>query len=110
MSNITAKSPSVLVMTGARNAFASLDHSLLLGLMESFGATKQVTTIIEQYLKRRTQFVQIEDERSSKWSPEAGIYAGSVLSGVLFSIGTASQIINKPHMTNFADDSGARVE
>ena len=78
--------------------------------MESFGATKQVTTIIKHYLKKRSQFAQIEAERSSKWSPEAGIYAGSVLSGVLLNIGTASQIINKPYMTKFADDSGARVK
>ena len=97
-------------MTLAKNAFTSLDHNLLLGMMESFGATKQVTTIIKHYLKKRSQFVQIEAERSSKWSPEAGIYAGSVLSGVLFNIGTASQIINKPYMTKFADDSGARVK
>ena len=110
MSSKTGKSPSVLVMTDARNAFASLDHSLLLGMIGSFGATNQVTKIIEQYLKRRSQFVQIEDVRSSRWSPEAGIYAGSVLSGVLYNIGSASQIIKKPHMTKFADDSGARVE
>ena len=103
------KIPSVLVMTDARNAFASLDHSLLLGMFGSFGATSHVTKLIEQYLKRRTQFVQIEDVRSSKWSPEDGIYAGSVLSGVLYNIASASQIIKKPHMTKFADDSGARV-
>ena len=106
----TKKSPNVLVMTDARNAFASLDHSLLLGMFESFGATNHVTKLIEQYLKRRTQFVQIGDEKSAKWSPEAGIYAGSVLSGVLFNMGTASQVIKRPHMSKFADDSGAKVE
>ena len=80
----TKKSPNVLVITDARNASASLEHSLLLGTIRSFGATNQVTKLIEQYLKRRTQFVQIGDEKSAKWSPEAGIYAGSVLSGVLY--------------------------
>ena len=79
-------------------------------MFESFGATNHVTKLLEQYLKRRTQFVQIGDEKSAKWSPEAGIYAGAVLSGVLFNIGTASQVIKRPHMSKFADDSGARVE
>ena len=49
--------PAVLVMTNTQNAFASLDHNLLLGMMASFGATELVTTIINQYLKKRTQFV-----------------------------------------------------
>ena len=110
MSRKSEKSPKVLVMTDAKNAFASLDHSLLLGMFECFGATNQVTKLMEQFLKRRSQFVQIGDEKSAKWSPDSGIYAGSVLSGVLFNIGTASQVIKRPHMSKFADDSGAKVE
>ena len=110
MSRKSEKSPNVLVMTDAKNAFASLDHSLLLGMFECFGATNHVTKLMEQFLKRRSQFVQIGDEKSAKWSPDSGIYAGSVLSGVLFNIGTASQVITRPHMSKFADDSGAKVE
>ena len=82
MSRKSEKSPNVLVMTDAKNAFASLDHSLLLGMFECFGATNHVTKLMEQFLKRRSQFVQIGDEKSAKWSPDSGIYAGSVLSGV----------------------------
>ena len=44
----------MLVTTDTKNAFPSLDHNLLLGMIASFGATEQVTTIVNQYLKKRT--------------------------------------------------------
>ena len=45
-------------MTDVKNAFASLDHNLLLGMMASFGASEQVPIIINQYLKKSSQFVE----------------------------------------------------
>ena len=104
------KNPAVLVMTDAKKAFFSLNHNLLLGMVTSFGATEQVTINIKHYLKNRTQFDQIESERTSKWCPEAGIFAGAVLSGMFFNIGRAPQIIRKPYMSNFADDNGAVIK
>lgn len=103
----TEKKAAVLVITDAANNFPSIDHTLIVSMLASFGATKQVAIIIRQYLKKRTQFVQIESEKSSKWLPEAGIFAGALVSGILFNVGTALQIIDKPYMSKNADDKGS---
>ena len=65
--------------------------------------------MISQYLKQRTQFVQVGREKSMKWTPEGGVFAGAVLAGTLYNIGTSSQSIDAPPMSEYADDCGAVV-
>ena len=54
------KSPMLLVMTDASNAFHSLDHELVTGMLAAYNAEPQVRAIIKQYIKNRSQYVQVK--------------------------------------------------
>ena len=102
--------PRVLVMTDANNAFPSLDHSLIIGMLNAFGASTKVQEIMNKYLKGRAQFVQVGRVKTEIWWPKDGIFAGAVLSGMLWNVGTTSQVLERPGMAKFADDNGSMVE
>ena len=102
--------PRVLVMTDAMNAFPSIEHSLIIGMLNAFGANAKVQNIMKNYLGGRTQFVQVGSQKTERWQPKDGIFAGAVLSGMLWNVGTTSQVLERPWMAKFADDNGSVLE
>ena len=71
-------------------AFDTVNHSLLLSrLKNSFGITGTVLQWFHSYLSGRSQFVEINDTKSSVRDLTVGVQQGSVLGPILYLLYTA---------------------
>ena len=71
-------------------AFDTVNHSLLLSRLEnSFGITGAVLQWFHSYLTGRSQFVEINDTKSSVTDLTVGVPQGSVLGPILYLLYTA---------------------
>ena len=79
--------PLLLVLSAA---FNTVNHSLLLSRLEnSFGITGTVLQWFHSYLTGRSQFVEINDTKSSVRDLTVGVPQGSVLGPILYLLYTA---------------------
>ena len=65
-------------------AFDTLDHQILFGKLEHYGVCRLALQWIESYFSNRTQFVQINDTRSSELIIRCGVPQGSILGPLFF--------------------------
>ena len=74
-----------LLLLDLSAAFDTVNHSLLLWCLEkSFGITGTVLQWFHSYLSRRSQFVEINDIKSSVRDLTVGVLQGSVLGPILY--------------------------
>ena len=90
-------------------AFDSLNHDVLCSRLEStFGLSGAVLTWFKSFLSNRSQYVAIEDMRSSTKNLSSGVPQGSVLGPLLFSlyVSEVSEIIESLGIRyhQYADD------
>ena len=70
----------ILLLLDLSAAFDTVDHSILLSrLHERFGVKGTAAAWFESYLTSRTQFVRVNDCRSTQRSLECGVPQGSFL-------------------------------
>ena len=70
----------ILLLLDLSAAFDTVDHSILISkLHDSFGVNGTATAWFESYLMSHTQFVSVNDCRSTQRSLERGVPQGSVL-------------------------------
>ena len=65
-------------------AFDTLDHQILFDKLEHYGVCGLALQWIKSYFSNRTQFVQINDTRSSKQIIRCGVPQASILSPLFF--------------------------
>ena len=80
-----------LLLLDLSAAFDTVNHSLLLSrLKNSFGITGTVLQWFHSYLSGRSQFVEINDTKSSVRDLTVGVPQGSVLGPILYLLYTTS--------------------
>ncbi|CAH2091002.1 unnamed protein product [Euphydryas editha] len=77
---------TILALLDFSNAFNTVDHEILLAILESINISTDVIDWFHSYLSGRQQRIRIGDRYSSFCRLSAGVPQGSVLSPLLFSI------------------------
>ena len=100
----------ILVLLDLSSAFNTVDHSILSNrLNRCFGIGGKALTWFRSYLLNRSQFVYVENERSSSRFLRYGVPHGFVLGPTLFSMYTAplADVIKQHNMSYhfYADDT-----
>ena len=92
-----------------KKAFDTVDHDILLAKLEHYGIRGTVKSWFKSYLSQRTQYVALQDEKSSIKTVTTGVPQGSVLGPILFLI-YVNDIANSVRIDGtkimlFADDT-----
>ena len=98
----------ILLLLDLSAAFDTVDHSILLSrLRDCFGVNGAAVAWFESYLTSRTQFVRVNDCRSTQRSLERGVPQGSVLGPLLLYTLPIADIIkfHKLQYHLYADDT-----
>ena len=100
----------ILILLDLSSAFDTVDHNILLNRLEQrFGVKGKTLAWLCSYLSNRSQFVYIENERSSSRGLSSGVPQGSVLGPLLYLMYVAplAEIIEKHNMSYhfYADDT-----
>ena len=100
----------ILVLLDLSPAFDTVDYSILLNrLNHCFGIGGKALTWFRSYLLNRTQFVYVENERSSNRCLKYGVPQGSVLGPALYSMYTVplANVIKQHNMSYhfYADET-----
>ena len=90
-------------------AFDTLDHTILLHKLKSYGITSSALTWFKSYLSNRNQFTLYDGFSSSSLPLNTGVPQGSVLGPLLFLvyINDICNASSECHMILYADDSTA---
>ena len=88
-------------------AFDTLDHNILLHILDHYGIRGVAKQLFESYITNRQQFVQINDIRSKVITTNIDVPQGSVLGPILFNIyiNDLHKCTNNFDIINDADDT-----
>ena len=83
-SSIDAEKNSIGVFIDLKNAFDTVNHTLLIDKLEYYGIRGIAQEWLKSYLKDRKQFVQIDECASTLLNVTCGVPQGSILGPKLF--------------------------
>ena len=93
-------------------AFDTIDHSILLKKLEHYGIRGHTLSLLDSYLKNRTQIVSVLNETSEPLSVVYGVPQGSCLGPLLFLIyiNDLGKIAQDCEIILFADDTNIFIK
>ena len=96
-----------LVFIDYKKAFDLIDHNILLSKLGSFYIAPKELALFENYLKDRTQFVNLNEYNSAHNKITHGVPQGSILGPLLFlvAISDLPNVVTKSMVDIYADDT-----
>ena len=90
-----------------QKAFDAVNHKILLSKLKHYGIRGITLNLVQNYLKNRTQFVEINKKSSAILPIDYGIPQGSVLGPLLFLIyiNDLNDAVAFSKIHHFADDT-----
>ena len=109
VTSLSSRRPSVICLIDLSAAFDTVDHAILLKILEKYGLRDTPLKWFDSYLERRQQMVVTRNACSTPKQLDSGVPQGSVLGPVLFNIYTKAlgDLLRKHHMSFhiYADDT-----
>ena len=84
--NIDCSRYTCVLLLDLKKAFDTVDHKLLLYILDRYGIRGNVLDLFKSYLTQRFQYVCVNDSTSNKLEVKCGVPQGSILGPTLFSL------------------------
>ena len=98
---------AISIFVDLTKAFDTVDHEILLHKLDSYGIRGHVNNFFRSYLNDRSQFTEVNGEKSTRRSVKCGVPQGSVLGPLFFAlyINDLHRAVGEEHVRLFADDT-----